>query len=288
MYSLLGMVRETNDVGVSDWGLLGSGLCGLQIKGRVSSTSIRSCSSSSRKKNKTRGGHWKHSTLATQKLVKWQKQQKQRKMRDQSMLSPSFPRFTASINVSKWRRKTGIQKKTGDLWWGKGKEEKIGQWSGKEKNKVWLLAIDNNKKIRQERRKVLLLLGTRYMGSKNNTFFNPTILAWPSSSCEIKYAMMIFEPSVYLTLQSPAFSQVSFPNVSGEWDNEPWIWSHCCSTHLPQFTVWLSSLLLSTPILFRGPYLKWLLLALNPLTSVSSLQAFPLHSHNRKEKIWNF
>lgn len=56
-------------------------------------------------------------------------------MRDQSMLSPSFPKFTATISINKWSWKSGIQKKAGDLLWGKGKEEKIGIMKWKRKNK---------------------------------------------------------------------------------------------------------------------------------------------------------
>lgn len=167
--------------------------------------------------------------LATLKQVKWQKQQKKRKMRDQSMLSPSFPRFTATISISKWRWKTGIQKKAGDLWWGKGKEEK--KWNnevGKKKIKVWLLSIDNKKKIRQEKRKILCFWELDIWRQK--IIF--IILAWPSCSCEVKYAMMIVEPSVFLTLQRPAFSQVSFPK---------------CFWRMRQWTMNLVSLLLHTP-----------------------------------------
>lgn len=71
--------------------------------------------------------------------------------------------------------------------------------------------LGNRKKIRQER-KPLMLLGIRKMSLINKQtnifFFNPNIFASAASGYKIQYAV---RTSVYLTLQSFAFYQVSLP-----------------------------------------------------------------------------
>lgn len=150
--------------------------------------------------------------------------------------------------------------------------------------------LGNRKKIRQERRKPLLLLGIRKISSisKQTTFFSTQISSPPQPQA-VKFNMQLDPQSTWLCKALP-FTRFPFQNVSGECDKFGPVAAHhaCqlsgsvhCSSHPRALLILLQLPTSSSEGLTPGSCC-WLR---TPAPSVFSLLSFPLHSHGCRENL---